>query len=219
MDFAYAAQVLNMMLALVISLTFHEAAHAFMAKMQGDRTAQHEGRLTLNPVPHIDPIGTLFFPLLGAMAGGGFIFGWAKPTPIDPRNFRNYKWGQIAVALAGPFMNLLLSLLSIAAFYAIGPVSEGSVWVAFSRLAQASIGINAILAVFNLLPIYPLDGGTVLYELLPYDLRRTYEDYVIPYGSFALLGLMLVGGLSWLSVVASVWIQISDRIVRSLFFT
>ncbi len=218
MDFAFAANVLNMMIALIISLTFHEAAHAFMAKLQGDRTAQYDGRLTLNPVPHIDPIGTLFFPMLGALAGG-FIFGWAKPVPVDPRNFKSYKRSTILVALAGPAMNLILSFLSIAAYYAIGPVSEGSVWVAFSRLAQVSIGINAILAIFNLLPVYPLDGGTVIYELLPHDLKRTYEDYVIPYGSFALLALMLVGGLSWLGSIAGIWIAISDQIVRSFLMS
>src|SRR4051812_30924831 len=85
MDFAYGARVVNMMIALIIALTFHEAAHALMARLQGDRTPQIDGRLTLNPIPHIDPIGTLFFPLLGAMAGG-FLFGWAKPVNVDPRN-------------------------------------------------------------------------------------------------------------------------------------
>ncbi|MCX6129858.1 MAG: site-2 protease family protein [Proteobacteria bacterium] len=212
MDFTYAAGVVNMMIALIISLTFHEAAHALMARLQCDRTAQREGRLTLNPIPHMDPIGTIFFPLLGAM-GGGFLFGWAKPVPIDSRNFRNQKWGNILVASAGPLANLLLSILAIIAVRLLGNTQDGTILIGFFRLAEKMVWINAILAVFNLLPVYPLDGGTIIYELLSYDLRRKYEEYVIPYGSFALLGLMLIGGLSWLGHVAGFWVFVATHIV------
>ncbi|MFY7930272.1 MAG: site-2 protease family protein [Oligoflexus sp.] len=216
MDFGFAANVVNMMIALIISLTFHEAAHALVARLHGDRTAQYEGRLTLNPVPHIDPVGTLIFPMVGAMLGG-FIFGWAKPVPVDSRHFKNQKRGNILVAFAGPAANLLLSIVSLAIFYAIGPVEEGSIWVAFSRLAQAMITLNAILAIFNLIPLYPLDGGAIIYELLSYDLRRKYEEYVIPYGGFVLLALMLLGGLAWVSAVAGVWVGIAQVVVRPFF--
>lgn len=213
MDFGFAANVVNMMIALIISLTFHEAAHALMARLHGDKTAQREGRLTLNPIPHIDPVGTLLFPMIGAMIGG-FIFGWAKPVPVDSRYFKNQKWGNIVVAGIGPFANLFLSFVSLIALYLIGPVQEGMM-LAFSRLATAMVSINAILAIFNMIPVYPLDGGTVLYELLSYDLKRKYEEYVIPYGSFALLGLMLIGGLAWIGSLANFWVHISQNIISN----
>lgn len=213
MDFTTAATVINMMIALIISLTFHEAGHALFARWQGDRTAEREGRLTLNPVPHIDPIGTLVFPFIGSLLGG-FIFGWAKPVPIDSRNFRSQKWGSILVAASGPFTNLALSFVSLMIYYAIGPVSEGSMMVAFSRLANAMVYVNALLAIFNMIPLHPLDGGTVLYELLSYELKRKYEEFVIPYGGFVLLGLMLMGGFRWVGGLAQYWVYVSDNIVR-----
>lgn len=215
MDFAFGAHVVNMMIALIISLTFHEAAHALMARLQGDRTAELDGRLTLNPAAHIDPVGTLFFPLIGAMLGG-FIFGWAKPVPVDSRNFKSQKWGNIVVAGIGPLSNLMLSFLSLVALYWIGPTQDGTVWMAFSRLASAMITVNAILAIFNMIPVYPLDGGTVLYELLPYEGKRKYEEYVMPYGSFALLGLMLLGGFAWIGALAGFWVQVSEKIINSI---
>jgi len=216
MDFAYAAGVVNMMIALVISLTFHEAAHALAAKWQGDRTPQIDGRLTLNPIPHIDPVGTLLFPLIGAMAGG-FLFGWAKPVSVDPRNFRSQKWGNILVAGAGPMANILLSIVALIGLRFLSDVQEGTAMIGFYRLTEQMIGINAILAIFNLLPVYPLDGGTITYELLSHDMRRKYEEYVVPYGSFVLLGLMLVGGLSWLGWVARYWIGIANWMVSTVF--
>lgn len=215
MDFAYAADVINKMIALIISLTFHEAGMALVARMQGDKTPQHEGRLTLNPIPHMDPMGTLLFPFIGALLGG-MIFGWAKPLPIDPRNFRNQKWGNILVAGSGPVWNLLLCLASVFAFYLIGDPNPDSPWLAFSRLAQAMVSVNAILAVFNMIPVYPLDGGTVLYELLSYKGKQKYDEYIAPYGAIGLLALMLLGGFKWIGGAAMIWVGICELTVRAV---
>ncbi|RZA25673.1 MAG: site-2 protease family protein [Proteobacteria bacterium] len=215
MDFSQAADIINKMIALIISLTFHEAGMALVARWQGDKTAQHEGRLTLNPIPHMDPVGTLLFPFIGSLLGG-FIFGWAKPLPINPNNFRNRKWGTILTAGSGPFWNFLLCFVSVLIFYAIGEVPAGSPLIAASRLAQAMVMVNAILAIFNLIPVYPLDGGTVLYELLPYDMKQKYDEYVVPYGSMALLALMLFGGFKWIGAVAMVWVAICETMARAI---
>lgn len=215
MDFSQATDVLNKMIALIIALTFHEAGMALVARWQGDKTAQHAGRLTLNPIPHMDPLGTLVFPFIGSLLGG-FIFGWAKPLPINPRNFRNPKWGNILVAGSGPCWNLLICFLAVLAFYLIGPVQEASIMLAFSRLAQAMIMVSAILAIFNMIPVYPLDGGTVLYELLPYEGKQKYDEYVVPYGGIALLGLMLLGGFQWIGAVAMQWVMFCENIVRNI---
>jgi Zn-dependent protease len=215
MDFSQAADIINKMIALIISLTFHEAGMALVARWQGDKTAQHEGRLTLNPIPHMDPIGTLLFPFIGALLGG-FIFGWAKPLPINPNNFRNRKWGNILTAGSGPFWNFLLCFVAVLIYYAIGEVQAGNPLIAASRLAQAMVMVNAILAIFNLIPVYPLDGGTVLYELLPYDMKQKYDEYVVPYGSMALLALMLFGGFKWIGAVAMVWIAVCETLVRAI---
>jgi Zn-dependent protease len=220
MDFAMASQVMNMMLALIIALTFHEASHALVARLQGDQTAQLDGRLTLNPIPHLDPVGSIIFPLIGGVLsamGGGFGFlGWAKPTPVNPSNFKNPKWGHVLTALAGPLSNLLLCTISVA-LYSITPTVEGSVWVAFSRLFYASIWINAILAVFNMIPLYPLDGGTVFSAFLPPKLKEQYDAIVIPYG-FPLMILFIILGWRFISGFAQWWIAISQSIVANLIF-
>ena len=218
MDFSVASQVMNMMLALIIALTFHEAAHALLAKLQGDNTAQLEGRLTLNPVPHLDPVGSIIFPLVGSLIsamGGGFGFiGWAKPTPINPNNFKHRKKGHILTAFAGPAANLILCTLSVL-LYAITPSDDGSIWVAFHRLFAASIWINAILAVFNLLPLYPLDGGAIVSELLPPKAKEKYEAIVVPYG-FPILILILIVGWRFIGGAAQWWIEFSQRLVFNL---
>ena len=138
MDFNFATQVMNMMIALILSLTLHEAAHAFVAYIQGDNNTKSYGRLSLNPVVHMDPVGTILFPLIGSMLGG-FIFGWAKPVPVNTRNLKNQKWGYVLVAFAGPASNLILCFFSIIAYRLIGPVADGTIMIGFSRLAEAMI--------------------------------------------------------------------------------
>lgn len=214
MDFTFATQVINMMMALIIALSFHEAAHALMAKIHGDNTAESEGRLTLNPIPHMDPYGTVLFPLLGSMLGG-FIFGWAKPVPVNTRNLKDPKWSYVWVAAAGPLANLVLCTLSVLLLYFI-PTQADSVWIAFHRLVKNLVWINAILAVFNMLPIYPLDGATVFTAFLPTEWKQRYDDFIMPYGTFILLGLLIVGGFHWLGLIAGWWVSFSQRLVFSL---
>ncbi|SMF66202.1 site-2 protease family protein [Pseudobacteriovorax antillogorgiicola] len=216
MDFSFATRVLNQMLALIIALIVSEVAQAYMAKKQGDDTAEREGRLTLNPIPHLDPVGTILFPLIGSMLGG-FIFGWAKPIPVNTRNLVDPKWSPVKIAASGPIAMLLLSTLALGGQLAIGNVAEGSPLIAFSRLFENMVFLSAFLALFHLLPIYPLAGGVLLSTLLPYDMRQKYESIVIPYGFFIIIGLMLVGAFRILAVGAQFWIGISYMLLNPLF--
>lgn len=216
MDFTMATRVLNQMLALIAALIISEVAQAFIAKKQGDDTAEKEGRLTLNPIPHMDPVGTIMFPLIGSILGG-FIFGWAKPIPVNTRNLKDPKWSPVIIAMSGPLAMLLLSTLSLAAYLAIGPVEDGSPLIAFYRLFQNMIQLSAFLAFFHFLPLYPLAGGVLLSTLLPDDLRQKYEAIVIPYGTLIIIGLMLTGAFSILGMAASIWIGISNMIISPFF--
>ena len=158
----------------LISLVFHEYAHAWMGLRRGDDLAKHMGRLTLNPVPHIDPIGTLLLPIFFMLSGSGFMFGWAKPVPVNPRvSSRDLA----LIALAGPASNLLLIPLFFAIAFALGhtfgPDMNPTVHALY-RMAGAGILWNVILAVFNMVPIPPLDGSKILYYFLPINLRAKY---------------------------------------------
>lgn len=214
MSMSDLSTVINGMLALILALTFHECAHAFVAYWQGDRTAKAAGRLTLNPIPHIDPVGTLLFPLIGSITGAALI-GWAKPVPVDTRYLRNPKWGHVMVAAAGPAANLLLCAICILLFRLAGTYGQAwdGVLYPFMQLFKSLITINAILAVFNLLPIPPLDGGTVFGAFLPDDWRVRYEEAVAPYGMFIILALLFTGGLGWMGAVAMGWVRFSDGLI------
>ena len=182
--------------ALVFSLTFHEYGHGKMASMIGDDTAKQAGRLTLNPIPHIDPVGLLMVLLIG--------IGYAKPVPTDPRKF-NTRWGTLLVAGAGPGMNLLLAFVTIN-LYLIGVQSGWSLFetdvarVFFYYLPL----INMLLMLFNLLPIGPLDGSYILPYLLPRDLARKYQQLNFQFGVYVLLGLILVNFLG-VPIFAKLW--------------
>lgn len=159
---------------LLVAVVLHEVAHGAVAYGCGDPTAARAGRLTLNPVAHIDPIGTIVLPglllLMPLLLGTSpFVFGWAKPVPIDPRWFRRPRLDGLLVALAGPGTNLLLAGLSAVAlgWLVSSGATEGATGGFLGRLAQQSIVVNCVLAVFNLLPIPPLDGGRVLAAILP----------------------------------------------------
>ncbi len=180
----------------VFAITLHEVAHGWVANKLGDSTARMLGRLSLNPVKHVDPVGTIAVPAFLLLVSSPVLFGWAKPVPVNFRNLKNYRRDMVMVAAAGPGANLLMaigwmSLLAI--LYHAG--AESPVGVGFQNMAKAGISINLVLMVFNLLPIPPLDGGRVLSGLLPSSLSR-YFDLIEPYGLFIVLGLLYFGVLN-----------------------
>lgn len=182
-------------LPLLFAITVHEVAHGWVARRLGDRTAEMLGRLTLNPIKHIDPVGTILVPGILLIAGG-FIFGWAKPVPVDPRNFRHPKRDMAIVAVAGPLSNLGMAIIwALIAKLGLA-LAMISPWVSAPLVLMGKIGIflNLILLVLNLLPVPPLDGGRVLVGLLPEPLA-TKVAQIEPYGMFILVGLMVTGYL------------------------
>lgn len=189
---------LTVYIVLLFSLSFHEAAHAWAALRMGDDTAQRAGRITLNPLAHIDPIGTVLLPLIMFVTTGSPIFGWAKPTPYNPANFRRNRTlaaGHVTVASAGPISNLILALLFTAALFAyfkLGGVTSRNPAL---LLLLAGIELNVLLAVFNLVPLPPLDGSKVAAFGLPRDLAEAYVRVVEPYGGWILLLLFATGML------------------------
>jgi Zn-dependent protease len=185
-------RVLVFLPVLLISVVLHEVAHGWVARTQGDDTAERAGRLTLNPIPHVDLLGSIIVPTLLVLAPGGLLFGWAKPVPVDPRKFRDYRRGDILVSLAGVTANLLL----VAAFV---PVAAVGVWLGRSspglgaadivvQAATLGIFLNLILATFNLVPIPPLDGSHLVAHLLPAGVRQQYRQF----GRYGLAILLIV---------------------------
>lgn len=175
-----------------MSLSFHEAAHAFAADRLGDPTARQLGRLTLNPLAHIDWIGTVLFPLI-AMSSGVPLIGWAKPVPVDMRNLREPRRDFALVALAGPVSNVILATVAALVFEAfMASTTEPGV---IAQTLFMAVVMNVMLAVFNMFPIPPLDGGNVLMGLVPYQVARSI-NWLRPYGFFIIYALMLTGVLS-----------------------
>jgi Zn-dependent protease len=175
-------------------LTFHEAAHAWTANKLGDPTARVLGRLSLNPVVHIDPIGTIVFPLV-ALATGVPLIGWAKPVPVDMRNLPHPRRDFAVVALAGPVSNLILAAAGAAIFNTMPHPGAGPSADLIARAVILFVVVNVLLAVFNMIPIPPLDGGNVLMGILPEPLAVTI-DKLRPWGFLLLYLLMLSGMLS-----------------------
>lgn len=167
MDIAYIIVVL---IVILVSMTLHEAMHGFVAYWLGDDTAKHGGRLTFNPLKHIDPIMTILLPLLLAISGMP-IFGGAKPVPFNPRNLKFDEWGAAMVALAGPLTNLLFAFVCFALYAWLRPGSES----AFTMVLATAVMVNLGFFVFNIIPIPPLDGSRVLYALAPDFARRAME--------------------------------------------
>ena len=178
---------------LLFAITLHEAAHGWVASKLGDHTARMMGRVTLDPTRHIDPIGTIAIPLVLLLSSSGFIFGWAKPVPINFNALRNGKNGMIWVALAGPGANIVMAICWL--FVMIIAINMNI--VVLIEMGRVGILVNCVLAVFNLLPIPPLDGSRVISALLPNRLAYQYNQ-LEQYGLYILLGLMFLGGFNYL---------------------
>lgn len=215
MDLTLVQKIAIWALPMIFAITLHEVAHGYVASLFGDQTARFSGRLTINPAKHIDLVGTIILPLLMLLVSN-FIFGWAKPVPVDPRNLRHPRRDMAFVALAGPVSNLLMAVFwALIAKGGMMLADGGNPWLGapLNYMGMVGIMINVVLAVLNLIPLPPLDGGKVLASLLPPRVAYQYS-LIEPYG-FIILVLLLVTGI--LSNVMGPLVYLFSSLIAGLF--
>jgi len=196
-ELSVVQRIVIWILPVIFAITGHEVAHGWVAKKYGDNTASQQGRLTLNPIKHVDFVGTIIIPGLLLISSAGFIFGWAKPVPVDPRYFKNPRRDMAIVAVAGPVSNLLMAF-AWAMIIKLGIVlSMEGVSLPLILAGKAGIQINLVLALINLIPIPPLDGSRIVTGFLSNNLAWKYNK-LERYGFFILIALLWTGGLSYI---------------------
>jgi len=202
----------------MIAVVFHEFAHGYVANRWGDSTAKDSGRLTLNPIPHIDPIGTLLFPGIVMLTGASFLIGWAKPVPINPSRFKKYRPGLFWVSFAGPLMNFSLAIISAFLLCLLITTVSPDFYLFEPLLAMLkfSIFLNYALGFFNLLPLPPLDGSKMIESFLSYDLTRKYEQ-LSRYSFFILMGLLFTGAIRIVFIPVEFFARLTLYIMAYVF--
>lgn len=210
MQLSNIQNMLIQMVPFMMAIVFHEVAHGFVARKFGDRTAEQMGRLTLNPVPHIDPIGTLLFPMINMLIGWNFMFGWAKPVPVNFNGLKPYRKGLFFTAFAGPGINIILGFFGALFYILIRKYVPNDFYFydPILLMSDAFIQINFALAIFNLIPLPPLDGSKMIESFMKHETARKFESFQ-QYSFFIILALMWTGALNVIGYPIMILYQLS----------